>query len=50
MSSGKALEALAMNAYRGVETQLHTFLDLAVDGGEWLLSRPGCFSCGGGNI
>ena len=46
MSSGKALAALAMNAYMGVETHLHALLDLAVDGGDWLFARPGYFSCG----
>jgi hypothetical protein len=29
-----------MKAYWGVEAQLHAFLTLALDGGEWSASRP----------
>jgi len=32
--------------YRGVEVQLHVFLTLALDGGEWSASRPGHFTLG----
>ena len=31
-------------AYRGNETQLHSFLNSALDGGEWSTSRPGLFT------
>jgi hypothetical protein len=34
MRSGKSLEALAMNAYRGVEMWLHILLNFAIDGDE----------------
>jgi hypothetical protein len=34
-------ERLAMRTDRGVEVQLHSFLTSALDGGEWLVSRPG---------
>ena len=27
-----------------VEVQLHCFLTLALEGGEWLISGPGCFT------
>jgi hypothetical protein len=30
----------AKKMYGGVETQLHTFFTLALDGGEWSTSRP----------
>jgi hypothetical protein len=30
----------AMKAYWGVEVQLHAFLTLALDGGEWSAPRP----------
>jgi hypothetical protein len=30
-----------MKTYGGVEVQLHAFLTSALDGGEWLASRPG---------
>jgi len=29
--------------YGEVEVQLHSFLTLVLDGGEWLASRPGHF-------
>jgi hypothetical protein len=32
-----------MKAYRRVEVQLHAFLTLTLDGGEWSASHPGCF-------
>jgi hypothetical protein len=31
-------------AYRGSRVQLHSVLTLALDGGEWLTSCPGCFT------
>jgi hypothetical protein len=34
----------AMKAYWGVEVQLHAFLTLALNGGEWSASRPGRFT------
>jgi hypothetical protein len=33
-----------MKAYRGVEVQIHSYLTSALDGGEWLASRPGHFT------
>jgi hypothetical protein len=33
-----------MKTYRGVEIQLHTFLTLALDGGEWSASHPSHFT------
>jgi len=30
----------------GVEVQLHAFLTLAIDGGEWSASCPSCFTYG----
>jgi hypothetical protein len=30
-----------MKVYEGMEVQLQTFLSSALDGGEWLASRPG---------
>jgi hypothetical protein len=32
-----------MKTYGGVEIQLHMFLTLALDGGEWSASHPGRF-------
>jgi len=34
----------SMKRYGGVEAWLHTFLTLALDGGEWSGSCPGCFT------
>jgi hypothetical protein len=34
----------AMEAYWRVDVWLHTFLTLALDGGEWSASHPGCFT------
>ena len=31
-------------AYSGVEAQLHSFVTLAIDEGEWLTSRPSHFT------
>jgi hypothetical protein len=36
-----------MKAYWGVDVQLHTFLILALDGGEWSVSCLGCFTSQG---
>jgi hypothetical protein len=33
-----------MKSYGGVEMQLHAFLTLVLDGGEWSASRPGRFT------
>jgi hypothetical protein len=33
-----------MKAYWGVEVELHAFLTSALDGGEWLASRPSHFT------
>jgi hypothetical protein len=33
-----------MEAYWGVEVQLHSFFHLALGGGEWSASRPGRFT------
>jgi hypothetical protein len=33
-----------MKTYGGVEIQPHAFLTSALDGGEWLASRPGHFT------
>jgi hypothetical protein len=33
-----------MKAYGGMEVLLHEFLTSALDGGEWLTSRPGHFT------
>jgi hypothetical protein len=35
-----------MKTYGGVEEYLHAFLTSALDGGEWLALRPGCFTSG----
>jgi hypothetical protein len=35
-----------MKTYMGVESQLHAFLNSALDGGEWLISRSGSFTLG----
>ena len=35
-----------MNAYRGMEVKLHSFLPSALDGGEWDISRYGRLSSG----
>ena len=35
---------IAMKAYSGFEIQLHSFLILALDRGQWLASRPGYFT------
>jgi hypothetical protein len=35
-----------MNTYGGVEVKLQAFLTSALDGGEWLASRPGRFDPG----
>jgi len=33
-----------MKTYGRVELKLHSFLTLALDGGEWSVSRPGRFT------
>jgi hypothetical protein len=33
-----------MKSHWGVEVLIHTFLTLALDGGEWSASRPSCFT------
>jgi hypothetical protein len=33
-----------MKAYGGVDVKIHIFLALALAGGEWLASRPCCFT------
>jgi len=35
-----------MKAYEGVESQLHSFLTSALDGGEWFNLRLVCFAPG----
>jgi len=35
-----------MKAYRGVEIELHSFLTLELDGGEWSASHPSRFIAG----
>jgi hypothetical protein len=35
-----------MKTYRGAKVQFHAFLTSALDGGEWLASRPGHFTPG----
>jgi hypothetical protein len=32
-----------MKAYGGMDVQIHVFLTSALVGGEWSVSRPGCF-------
>jgi hypothetical protein len=34
----------AMKMYGGVKIQLHTFLIMVLDGGEWSASHPSCFT------
>jgi hypothetical protein len=34
----------AMRTYSGVEVELHTFLTSALDGSEWSVSCPSCFT------
>jgi hypothetical protein len=36
----------AMKTCEGMEVKLRAFLSSAVDGGEWSVSRSGCFSPG----
>jgi hypothetical protein len=36
----------AMNAYGGVDVEIHIFLNTALVGGEWSASRPGSFKPG----
>jgi hypothetical protein len=38
---GKLFPVHSMNTYMGAEVQLHAFLTLAQDAGEWLTSCPG---------
>jgi hypothetical protein len=33
-----------MKAYGGVDVEIHTFLNSALDGGKWSASRPGRFA------
>jgi hypothetical protein len=33
-----------MKTYGGMDIQINVFLTLALVGGEWLTSRPGCFT------
>jgi hypothetical protein len=33
-----------MKIYEGVEVQLHSFLNSALDGGNWSASRPGRYT------
>jgi len=39
----KVVPVYAWRHIRGVEVQLHLFLTLALDGGEWSASHHGCF-------
>jgi hypothetical protein len=34
----------AMKMYEEVKVKIHVFLTLALVGGEWLASRPSCFT------
>jgi hypothetical protein len=34
----------AITAHRGVVAQIHTFFGSVLGRGEWLASRPGCFT------
>jgi len=40
----------AMKAYRGLEVWLQPFLISTLDGGEWLISRPGPFTSRTGSL
>ena len=44
---GEVVLVHAMKAYRGVDVQLHSFTDTAIDAEEWSTSRPRRFTPGG---
>jgi hypothetical protein len=37
-----------MKTHRGVDVEIHVFLTSVLVGGEWLASRPSCFTSGEG--
>jgi hypothetical protein len=39
-----------MKVYGGMKVQIHSFLSMALDGGEWVVSGPGCFTPGKGAL
>jgi len=39
-----------IKVYRGLKVQIHSFLSVALDGGAWLVSGPGCFTPGKGAL
>jgi len=43
LCEGKFIPVYDIKVYRGVEVQLHSFLTLALDGGEWSATHPGHF-------
>jgi len=40
----KVIIVHGFKAYREVEVHFHSFLDLALDGGEWSTLYPNCFT------